>query len=243
MGQRGSAQERGSRARETEKRWQELNAPFSERAGKGPSSGPDWLIETSSPHLLVTAVHGVRHVRPGRGWKAQDARTGGLVRALAEATSWSSALVLRSDRAAGDANFDGRHPLKDELSKAGLPGRRGVLLDLHGMADRVAGADLMLGLGGGDERTQAVAAAISEAAVRHGLRVTSDPELSPFTGASAGTMTRWAQQIGAAAVQIEISPHLRFDGMPQPDRVRLVAALLEAMDEVMALQLTWLTAD
>lgn len=230
------------RAGHTEQRWQELNAPFAERAGKGPSTGPDWLIEPGLPQLLVTAVHGVRHVRPGRGWKAQDARTGGLVRALAEETKWSAALVLRSDRPAGDANFDGRHPLKDGLCKAGLPGAGGILLDLHGMAGRVAGADLMLGLGAGDERTRTVAASIAEAAVRHGLRVTSDPELSPFAGASAGTMTRWAQRMGAAAVQVEISPQLRFDGMPQADRVRLVAAFLEAMDELTALQLSWLSS-
>ncbi len=216
----------------TEQRWTSLNAPFTERGGKGPSAGPDWLVESGAPRLLVTAVHGVRHVRPGRGWKAQDAGTGGLARALAEVTKWSAALVLRSERSDGDANFDDRHPLKEVLVQAGLPGAGGVLLDLHGMAGRVGVADLALGLGRADERSLALAEVIAAAAGDQGLSVTSDQRVTPFTGTSAGTMTSWAQDLGAAAVQIEISPQLRFDHVPRTNRVRLVAALLAAMTEI-----------
>jgi hypothetical protein len=180
----------------------------------------------------VTAVHGVRHIRPGRGWKAQDAGTGGLARALAEVTSWSAAIVLRSERADGDANFDDQHPLKAVLHQADLPGAGGVLLDLHGMAGQVGGADLALGLGQADDLSLALAEVIAAAARKQGLRVMSDQLTTPFPGTSAGTMTSWAQENGAAAVQIEISPQLRFDHAPQPNRVRLVAALLEAMTEI-----------
>ncbi len=214
-------------AEEVERRWRVLNEPFAERDGRGPATAPVFEITTSDGRAVVSAVHAVRHFRRRRGWKAQDVQTGGLALALAEATGWSVATCTRSTAEVEDANRNTHHPIKVELEGCGLPGLGGALLDLHGMADAPDRPDIALGFGIEDELTRELAHQIEIAAARHAVTVGRGDAFG-LGATGQGTMTRWAQDHGAGALQLELAARVRERGSTDGRR-RVVDALLDAM--------------
>lgn len=208
-----------------ERRWWMLNRIFTERDNLGPDSGPRWTIEARPSQLLLTAVHGVWHRRPGVGLKANDANTGGLVRVLAETLGSSGAWVLRAVDEPSDANADATHPFKDALVSAGVVSPGSVVLDMHGMTAS-AGVDIAMGFGE-DLPSANLAQRLAAVVEAHGLRVDLGGRHTGLTAAGDGTMAAWAQHLGALAVQIEIARRWRSFKSPVSDRIRLLAALRE----------------
>jgi hypothetical protein len=209
-------------------RWREANHDFELNDYTGPASGPLWRIDRTSSSTVITAVHGVRHARPGKPVKANDANTGGLALVVAKAVGASSGVMVRSSPDT-DANSVTPHPFKDELSRklALGPGHR--LLDLHGMADHDR-YDIAIGLGPApDASTFEWAGSLAEAFTRHGARVDLGGEALGLTARGAGTMTAWAQGLGVSAVQVEIAKGWRSFQGSSTQRTALVAALLEAL--------------
>jgi hypothetical protein len=196
-----------------DRRWRHLNAPFSANNHFGEVSGPAWEITTRDRPLVITAVHGVVHQRPGRPDKPNDANTGGLARCLAVEVGATSAVILRSDGEV-DANRDTNHPVKCALSERGLIGPGVVLLDLHGSSDSTP-IDVTVGRGPiralGDE---------------HGFEVDPDGSVTGLHGAGRGTVTAFAQTHGASAIQIEIAHRNRSFLEGRDRRLRLLRSLV-----------------
>ena len=210
------------------RRWAELNAPFTANSNHGPKEGQRWIIDWRSP-LVVSAVHAVDHVRDGR-WKHTDAGTGGLAMALGEIVGCSTVAVTRSLPMMGDANWDSYHPLKAQLATLGHIDDDSVLIDLHGMKDG-HGADVIIGSGAGSPKSAALARRI--ATHLEAANVSTDPDGARrgFGATNAATMTSWAQQLGATAIQVEISRSFRATQSPDKLKQRLIAGLVAALHD------------
>jgi hypothetical protein len=208
------------------RQWTEFNAPFASNSNRGPKEGPRWVIDWQGP-LAVSAVHAVDHVRDGR-WKNTDAGTGGLAMALSNAVGCSKVVVTRSVPMMGDANWDVYHPLKAQVEKMGLIDERTVYIDLHGMKDG-HGADVIIGCGNGSPAAKALALRI--ATHLDAARVTTVPDGGKrgFGATKPGTMTSWAQGLGATAIQIEISRSYRAAQSADKLKERLITGLVAAL--------------
>ena len=198
------------------RQWTELNAPFASNSNRGPKEGPRWIMDWQGP-LAVSAVHAVDHVRDGR-WKNTDAGTGGLAMTLSNIAGCSKVAVTRSVPMMGDANWDVYHPLKAQIEGMGVVDERTVYIDLHGMKD-----------GHGRRRDHrvrqwfAVVAWRSGSGSRRTSRATRSRPIRMAAGAGfgatkPGTMTSWAQSLGATAIQIEISRSHRAGERRQAER-------------------------
>ena len=152
---------------------------------------------TSFPQLVLTAVHGVNHTRGGAP-KLADRGTGGLVLLLAELLGCAAIVVAGTD--SGDGNYDAEHPAKVAVTRLLTPPQ--FLVDIHGMQDR--GIDLELGTGLSDYVPETILNAFNTGI--HSLIVAVDVN---FNAGGTGTMTRWAQEGGIRACQIEVSARMR----------------------------------
>ncbi len=208
------------------RQWTEMNAPFASNSNRGPMEGPRWIIDWRGP-LAVSAVHAVDHVRDGR-WKNTDAGTGGLAMALSNIVGCSKVVVTRSVPMMGDANWDEYHPLKAAVEKLGHIDERTVYIDLHGMKDG-HGADVIIGCGSGSPSSTALGQRI--AAHLEANRITTDPDGGKrgFGATRPGTMTSWAQRLGATAIQIEISRSYRAAQSADKLKERLITGLVAAL--------------
>ena len=200
--------------------------PFASNSNRGPKEGQRWIIDWRGP-LVVGAVHAVDHVRDGR-WKHTDAGTGGLAMALSETVDCSKVAVTRSVPMMGDANWDKCHPLKAQLERFGHIDEHTVYIDLHGMKDG-NGADVIIGSGDGSPKSHSLAHRI--ATHLESAKVKTDPDGGKRgVGATrAGTMTSWAQRLGAAAIQIEISRSYRAAQSADKLKERLIVGLVAAL--------------
>jgi hypothetical protein len=208
------------------RQWTELNAPFAANSNRGPKEGPRWIIDWRGP-LVVSAVHAVDHVRDGRS-KSTDAGTGGLALALSSVVGCSKIAVTRSVPMMGDANWDEYHPLKAQLEKLRHIDEHTVFIDLHGMKDG-HGADVIIGCGVGSPSSNALAHRI--ATHLEAARVKTDPDggRRGFGATKAGTMTSWAQRLGATAIQVEISRSHRAAQSADKLKERLITGLAAAL--------------
>jgi hypothetical protein len=208
------------------RQWTELNAPFAANSNRGPKEGPRWIIDWCGP-LVVSAVHAVDHVRDGCS-KNTDAGTGGLAMALSSIVGCSKIAVTRSVPMMGDANWDEYHPLKAQLEKLGHIDEHTVFIDLHGMKDG-HGADVIIGCGVGSPSSNALAQRI--ATHLGAARVKTDPDggRRGFGATKAGTMTSWAQRLGATAIQVEISRSHRAAQSADKLKQRLITGLAAAL--------------
>jgi hypothetical protein len=210
------------------RQWTSLNAPFTANSNHGPDDGPRWLIDWQGP-LVVSAVHAVDHIRDGR-WKNTDAGTGGLALALSEIVGCSKIAVTRSMPMMGDANWDEYHPLKVQIEGFGHIDERTVFIDLHGMKDG-NGSDVIIGCGNGSAESIALGRRV--AAHLEAANVKTDPNGAKrgFGGTKPGTMTMFAQRLGATAIQIEIARSFRATHSPDKLKQRLITALAAALHD------------
>ena len=183
-------------------RWATLNAPYAANSNHGPSDGPRWIIDRNGP-VVVSAVHAVDHIRDGR-WKNTDAGTGGLALALSQETGCSTIAVTRSLPMMGDANWDEYHPLKAELEKLRIIDEQTVFIDLHGMKDG-NGADVIIGCGNASAESVALGRRVATHLEAAGVKTDPNGAKRGFGATGAGTMTSFAQRLGATAIQVEIS--------------------------------------
>lgn len=203
-----------------------MNAPFASNSNRGPKEGPRWIVDWQGP-LAVSAVHAVDHVRDGR-WKNTDAGTGGLAMTLSNIVGCSKVVVTRSVPMMGDANWDVYHPLKAQIEGMGVVDERTVFIDLHGMKDG-HDADVIIGCGSGSPSSVALGQRI--ATHLEGNKITTDPDggRRGFGATKPGTMTSWAQSLGATAIQIEISRSYRATQSADKLKERLVTGLVAAL--------------
>jgi hypothetical protein len=208
------------------RQWTDMNAPFASSSNRGPTEGPRWIIDWRGP-LAVSAVHAVDHVRDGR-WKNTDAGTGGLAMALSDIVGCSKVVVTRSVPMMGDANWDEYHPLKAHVESLEVVDDRTVYIDLHGMKDG-HGADVIIGCGSGSPSSKALAERI--AVHLEANRITTDPDggRRGFGATKPGTMTSWAQRLGATAIQVEISRSHRAAQSSDKLKERLITGLVAAL--------------
>jgi hypothetical protein len=210
-----------------DREWWLLNRPFTERENLGPALGPPWTIRVRGSRLIVTAVHGVNHYRPGIGLKPNDANTGGLAAVLSETLNVTGAWILRADEYLPDANADGAHPFKAALIASGAVANDSVLIDVHGMR---SGRECDITLGHGNHSgSRDVAIAMAAVLRSYKFDVDLGGRRTGLSGASPGTMSSWARQFGACAVQIEIAREWRSFRSGLDERSRLLIALLEAL--------------
>jgi hypothetical protein len=212
-----------------DRRWRHLNSVFEQNSYRGPLTGPAWKIDIRDSPLCVSAVHAVKHHRPGLGTKSNDANTGGLVLLLAERALLSSGVILKSDDLA-DANTDPVHPFKAALLNHSLVGPGRVLLDFHGMKNHTD-FDLALGFG---LRPNSLSLKVAEHLRSNlhaaGLMVDLGGSITGLRATAEGTMTSWAQRLNAGAVQVEVAlRHRSFRSAPM-ERQAFLSAMLEAVE-------------
>lgn len=217
-----------------EQAWSDAELAFAANRYHGRPDGDRWRIEPRDPRFLLTAVHGVRHFRPGRGPKTYEFGTGGLAVALSATLGWSVALIGRADVEAPDANYDSAHPFKAALVAAGLASAGSVLVDLHGMSDRFLPVELSVGLAQESPTSVGVARAIAASAERFDTLLDLGARVTGLTGRHHGSMTYWAQERGAAAVQLEVAAALRRPQATRDSRHRLLRILIAACTEIAA---------
>ncbi|WP_275003942.1 hypothetical protein [Promicromonospora iranensis] len=179
-----------------------------------PTPGLVEINGATRPHVVVTAPHATNHERAGAG-KVADRGTGGLAALLAEVTGCTALVALGTS---GDANYDEEHPLKTRLAEL----RPTIVIDLHGMRSRPE-SDVDLGTGTGSVPSGVVAALDASE-----LRVTTN---EVFDAMRPTTVTSFAQSLGISAVQVEIGAHLRPPTGDAPELVRLVMALVAAIEQ------------
>ncbi len=212
-------------------RWREFNRPFEANDFHGPSVGRLWDITDRGTALVLTAVHGVRHRRDGAGVKANDANTGGLALVLAHETRCSYGVVTRTGNG-DDANSVVDHPFKLAMADKLHIGPGTLLIDLHGMSDHPT-VDVAIGLGvDPDDVTTKAAHRVAARLRQIELRVDLGGEVTGLQARGDGTVTRWAQQRGASAFQVEIARHLRTFAGSAMTRARFVNVLGFALAEL-----------
>ncbi len=181
--------------------------------------------------MIVTAVHGVRHTRSAATGKANDANTAGLALVLARALKVGCGTVARSDEQL-DVNSDPQHPFKTALLAQLEPAEGSFLVDLHGMTD-VHGVDVAVGVGADpDARTIATGERAANLLTNRGLTVDLGGTITKLNGAGPGTMTTWARAAGLVGIQIEVRQGLRSFRSPKPERVRLLAGLIDVINDL-----------
>ncbi len=210
-----------------ERQWHRRNLPFTENDYHGPAAGPSFEITVRDPKLILTAVHSVKHCRPNQPAKANDANTGGLAAVIAEEVGYSAGIVRRSLSRA-DANSTNDHPFKRALARELGVAAGTTVIDLHGMSDTWS-VDIALGIGVKSHESRQLALALSDVFRSFGLVVDEDGSATDLRANGTGTVTRWAQDRGAVAVQIEIARRWRSFLVPVDDRIRLLSALREAL--------------
>jgi hypothetical protein len=179
-----------------------------------PTPGLVEITGATRPHVVVTAPHATNHERDGKG-KVADRGTGGLAVLLAQVTGCTALVALGTS---GDANYDEEHPLKTRLAEL----RPAVVIDLHGMRSRPE-SDVDLGTGTGPVPSDVVTALDGS-----DLRVTTN---EVFDAMRRTTVTSFAQSLGISAVQVEIGAHLRPPTGADPELVRMVTALVAAIEQ------------
>lgn len=206
--------------------WTEANAPFASNSNRGLNEGPRWIVDWRGP-LAVSAVHAVDHVRDGR-WKNTDAGTGGLAMVLSHIVGCSKVVVTRSVPMMGDANWDEYHPLKAHVESLEVVDDRTVYIDLHGMKDG-HGADVIIGCGSGSPSSKALADRVAVHLEANSITTDPDGGKRGFGASKPGTMTSWAQRLGATAIQVEISRSYRAAQSADKLKERLITGLVAAL--------------
>jgi hypothetical protein len=222
---------RETRADDLLEAWRELNRPYELNDYSGPSHGQLWTFDKGRKPVILTAVHGVRHTRSAAMGKANDANTAGLALALARALKVGCGTVARSDEQL-DVNSDPQHPFKAALLAQLKPAEGSFLVDLHGMTD-VHGVDVAVGVGADpDARTIATGERAANLLTKRGLSVDLGGTITKLNGAGPGTMTTWARAAGLVGIQIEVRQGLRSFRSPKPERVRLLAGLIDVVNDL-----------
>lgn len=209
------------------KRWHQLNEPFARNDNLGPDSGSCALVVEGPLPLVCSAPHAVHHGRHG-SVKLNDANTGGLALALAHHLGGSAIALRRGGEEFGDPNHDREHPLKD--AAAHLVGPGVVFLDLHGMADREH--DVIVGIGAAPTaRSFRLAERFANIATRNGIVATVADEETGFNANGPATMTMWALDRGADAMQFEIAHNLRTVRAAPERRTALLRSFVQVFGD------------
>lgn len=208
--------------------WHRLNDPFTHNDFLGPTSGECTLVVRGARPLVCSAPHAVHHARHGT-IKLNDAYTGGLALALADHLDGSAVALRRGGLEFGDPNHDREHPLKD--AAAPLVGPGVTFLDLHGMADREW--DVIVGVGATPTRRSfRLAELFANVATRHGIAATVADDDTGFNASGETTMTMWALERGADALQFEIAHDLRTIRADHERKVALLRSFTEVFGDV-----------
>lgn len=165
--------------------------------------------------LCIVAGHAVNHFRSGVR-KLADRGTGGLALFLAEEIGCRAIVVSRFAEA--DANFDNSHPVKEIIRNF----RPKSILDIHGMADAPGRAEVELGLGSGPIFESFLEQIESSSLLKVAIN-------QNFDARRATTITRYSQDLGLSAIQIEIAASVRLPTGSTERAATLLAELLRIL--------------
>lgn|GEM_PF-1896669 len=176
-------------------RWRALEAAYASRGYAG--AGPPWsaVLRTGSLPLLWSAPHAVRHMRHGRGKRAERG-TGGLAELLALETG-----AIAVCAAGHVGNWEIWKEREDAFAASLRSFSQGrLVIDLHGMTDHHQ-ADLCIGLGPSPSLLSRSFAAL----LLYRFSAAKVLVNAPFDATPAYTVTSFVQQhLHGDALQLEI---------------------------------------
>ncbi len=178
--------------------------------------------------VLVSAPHSVRHIRHKK-IKPSDEFTGSMACILNKLTGCHSLVVTKLY--GGDPNFDDKCIYKDLIKNICATNRPRLLIDIHG-ASREHDFDIDIGTMKGNSLLGKDRYA---ALLRDSLEKYEIPRISEnrFTVSAQNTVTRFvSQQLGIAAVQLEINKRFRAPHQNPEDYCRMVGALAEFIEQI-----------
>lgn len=199
--------------------WADRTYSANHNDGAGEPDAVHWVDRTDSSRLVVVAPHAVNHHRDGEP-KPADLYTGGIAEVLAGRIGAS---VLTTTGVVSDwgETWKGRD---DEFTRIlhSLPDDA-VIVDLHGMDDGSATANVSIGTG---TEKSGLSMDIAE---RIDATFDGDTEINEtFTAKSSFTVTRHMQERGHDALQVELSSSFRDPGkLNVGDTIDALARALE----------------
>lgn len=184
--------------------WDAAEQKYSDRLYLGASSNSavSVLNPTDRPEVLVTAPHGVVHVRDNQD-KMPDLGTGSFAELVAKASGCAAVITARGGLP--DAAWYDDHPLKTQIRS--LDPRPSVLIDFHGMSDQ-RNLDIELGLGiCANRQSLNLADYFQSQLLEAGLAVAVHEK---YLAPQPTMLCNWARTIGIpATLQVELAARTR----------------------------------
>lgn len=198
----------------------------------------DFVIESGSIPIMISAPHAVNHYREGK-MKSADLWTGGIARYLQEATNCH--VIYRARYSESDPNYDKvqEGSYKDSLQRYIQENDIKVLIDLHGCA---AERETAVDMGTVDDRETSLG---QYQFIDDLFRITLEYRLESFlresgkrieknmhfAASNANTITNYiSRTTGIPCIQLEINRLCR-----QPEQEETFAALVSALEEAIRL--------